>query len=271
MFVSGDDAGTVAVWSIATDTSKISVNRVGARTRAHDNGVAAIASLAGGESFVTVGADARLKSWDTQRATSGGFEEDRSVVAVAGAACGAINAVAAHPTDKNLVATADDDGTVRVWDLRVPTTPAASREGVKVRGGVGRAYALAWADAGLGEALAVGYENGAVGVLETRARLGEVTGSTAIASSSLETRGVIEAHGDAVRGLAWEVCSDKPGRLASCGDDGDVATHEGELPVTKRERRHGDTYARSVAFWSDPSDGIVKIVSGGWDGKVVAV
>lgn len=274
VFVSGDDAGTVVVWNTgsATDGSKISLRAVCAKARAHEFCVTAIACFAGNEGFVTVGADARLNAWDTQRATSGGFTCDRPVVAVAGAARGAVHAVATHQTDKNLIATAGDDGAVRVWDLRHPQSPVASREGNGVRTGVGRAYALAWAGVELGEALAVGYESGAVCVLETRARLGDAAGGTTIASSSLETRGVVEAHGDAVRGLAWETCGVKPGnpRLASCGDDGQVATHEGELPVTKRNRPHGESYARCVSFWEDPGDGVVRLVSGGWDGRVVA-
>ena len=126
-----------------------------------------------------------------------------------------------------------------------------------MRGGVGRAYALAWADARLGEALAVGYESGAIAVLETQETL------------SLATRGVVEAHADAVRGLAWGgptgVC------LASCGDDGAVATHAGELPVTKKHAPHRDSYARCVAFWENPGDGTARLVSGGWDGVVHAI
>ena len=156
------------------------------------------------------------------------------------------------------MATAGDDGTARVWDLRVGAKSSVrERAGPNVRGGVGRAYALAWADARLGEALAVGYESGAIAVLETQETL------------SLATRGVVEAHADAVRGLAWGgptgLC------LASCGDDGAVATHAGELPVTKKHFPHGDAYARCVAFWNRPGDGTARLVSGGWDGNVHAM
>ena len=254
MFVSGDDAGTLTTWSASIERDAVALKRGAAVARAHNACVASICVLTDKSRFVTVGADACVRVWDTERfGSSTGSDALRS----APDAC-AVNAAAAHPTDTNLFATAGDDGTARVWDLRVGAKSSVrERAGPNVRGGVGRAYALAWADARLGEALAVGYESGAIAVLETQETL------------SLATRGVVEAHADAVRGLTWGgptgLC------LASCGDDGAVATHAGELPVTKKHFPHGDAYARCVAFWNSPGDGTARLVSGGWDGNVHAM
>lgn len=253
MFVSGDDAGTITMWSASTgrDDVAVALDRGAAVSRAHDACISSICVVADKSRFVTAGADARVRVWDAERAASRGGE----ALVSAPDAC-AVNAAAAHPTDANLFATAGDDGAARVWDLRVGAKRwVRKRAGPDVRGGVGRAYALAWADARLGEALAVGYESGAIAVLETQETL------------SLATRGVVEAHADAVRGLAWGgptvMC------LASCGDDGAVATHAGELPVTKKQTPRGDAYARCVAFWENPNDGTgSRLVSGGWDGDV---
>ena len=259
MFVSGDDAGTLTMWSASVDEreNRVALDRGAAVARAHDAGIASICVVADKSRFVTAGADARVRVWDAERARS----SPGSDALLSAPDARAVNAAAAHPTDANLFATAGDDGTARVWDLRVKHTKAVravrERAGADVRGGVGRAYALAWAGARLGEALAVGYESGAVAVLETQETL------------SLETRGVVEAHADAVRGLAWGgptgLC------LASCGDDGAAATHAGELPVTKKRSPHGGAYARCVAFWDRPGDGTARLVSGGWDGNVVAM
>ena len=258
MFVSGDDAGTLTTWSASIERDAVALKRGAAVARAHNACVASICVLTDKSRFVTVGADACVRVWDTERfGSSTGSDALRS----APDAC-AVNAAAAHPTDTNLFATAGDDGTARVWDLRVAANAnnvrsVRERTGPDVRGGVGRAYALAWAGAGLGEALAIGYESGAIAVLETQETF------------SLATRGVIEAHTDAVRDLAWGgptgLC------LASCGDDGAVATHAGELPVTKKHSPHGGAYARCAVFWDDPSDETVRLLSGGWDGNVYAM
>jgi methylosome protein 50 len=215
--------------------------------------VTSICFVAERPTFITVGADSKLSAWDAGRATVASGTAPVVSVACAGEAR-ALNAVAAHPSDSNVVGTCGDDGATRVWDLRHPKRPVRTREGEDVRAGVGRAYALAWGDALTGEALAVGYESGAVAVLET---------------PNLETRGVVEAHAHCVRGLAWSA-SEPSRRLASCGDDGVVATHAGEAPVSKSSVRHGGEYARCASFWTDPSAGVAKIISGGWDGAVVA-
>ena len=220
VFVSGDDAGTLTMWSASTGHDAIALDRGAAVARAHDACISSICVVADKSRFVTAGADARVRVWDTERA----MRASGSDALLSAPDARAVNAAAAHPTDANLLATAGDDGTARVWDLRVGAKSSVrERAGPNVRGGVGRAYALAWADARLGEALAVGYESGAIAVLETQETL------------SLATRGVVEAHADAVRGLAWGgptgLC------LASCGDDGAVATHAGELPVTKNTSR----------------------------------
>ena len=135
------------------------------------------------------------------------------------------------------------EGALRDFRLRL----ASERGGEDVRPGTGRAAAIAWC-ASAGDAVAVGYESGAVCFLE--------------AAMGLATRGVVVAHEDAVRAVAWDASR---GALASCGDDGTTAIHVGELPATCRRALHGGWYARCVAW--DGEGG--RLLSGGWDGDVV--
>ena len=123
---------------------------------------------------------------------------------------GAVHATAVHPTDGNLVATAGEDGAVRVWDARAVASsgkPTMQRAGDDIRRNMGRAFAVEWCRGG--GSVAVGYESGEVCFLDVEASNG-----------GLDTRGVVKAHGDAVRSLAWDPSSQ---RLASCGDDGVTA------------------------------------------------
>lgn len=93
---------------------------------------------------------------------------------------GAVNAVAAHPTDGNLVATVGEDGVVCVWDVRVesagggaggaggaPSKPRLRRAGDDVRRNMGRAFAVEWCSDG--GSVAVGYESGEVCFLDVDA------------------------------------------------------------------------------------------------------
>ena len=187
-----------------------------------------------------------------------------------------------------MLASVGEDGYVRVWstpvgalgdgaaspNVKTPDvrrlTPLAERAGEDVRVGSGRAFCVEWCES-VG-AIAVGFESGDVAFLETDGILsgihpdggGENGGAAGGGSVALRTRGVVHAHADAVRSLAFHPPSR---RLASCGDDGFVCVHVGELPATTRWRPHGGEYARSVVWGEDGS----ALRSGGWDGTVSSV
>ena len=95
-----------------------------------------------------------------------------------------------------------------MWDARTGSgggaAAAMARGGGDVRRNMGQAFAVAWCRDG--ETLAVGFESGDVCFLER--------------SGGLDTRGIVKAHSDAVRALAWDQGT---ARLASCGDDGVTA------------------------------------------------
>lgn len=86
-----------------------------------------------------------------------------------------MNAVAAHPTDGNVVATVGEDGVVCVWDVRVASTrggggggkPRMRRAGDDIRRDMGRAFAVEWCSDG--GSVAVGYESGEVCFLDVDA------------------------------------------------------------------------------------------------------
>ena len=182
-----------------------------------------------------------------------------------------------------MLASVGEDGYVRVWsapvggnsvgndddddaspNIKTPTlmTPLAERAGEDVRAGLGRAFCVEWCES-VG-AIAVGFESGDVAFLETDGIHPETAGDDDGGSATLRTRGVVHAHADAVRGLAFHPASR---RLASCGDDGFVCVHVGELPATTRWRPHGGEYARCVVWGEDGS----ALRSGGWDGTVRSV
>ena len=207
---------------------------------------------------------------------------------------GPVHGLAAS-ADGSMLASVGEDGYVRVWSAPVGArgslggdddassrkhlstqtmTPLAERAGEDVRAGVGRAFCVEWCES-VG-AIAVGFESGDVAFLETDgihpdSRGGDsLTGgdSSGSHSATLRTRGVVTAHSDAVRGLAFHAPSR---RLASCGDDGAVCVHVGELPATTRWKPHGGEYARCVAWDVSSDGGATTLPSGGWDGTVRSV
>lgn len=253
---SGDDAGAVSLWRCDAPPDAASqphIRRLAVAPR--DPRDAPVAALASASASLFVGdVDGAIRVLDPTTL--------RAILRVDAAHAGACRAIAPHPSNPNLIATAGDDGAARVWDLRSAADADASasasrfgcrlasdRDGEDARPGVGRAAAIAWC-ASVGDAVAVGYESGAVCFLE--------------AAMGLATRGVVVAHEDAVRSVAWDASR---GALASCGDDGTTAIHVGELPATRRRTLHGGRYARCVAW--DGEGG--RLLSGGWDGAVVAV
>jgi len=204
---------------------------------------------------------------------------------------GPVHGLAAS-ADGSMLASVGEDGYVRVWstpvgalgdgaaspNVKTPDvrrlTPLAERAGEDVRVGSGRAFCVEWCES-VG-AIAVGFESGDVAFLETDgihpdSRGGDsLTGgdSSGSHSATLRTRGVVTAHSDAVRGLAFHAPSR---RLASCGDDGAVCVHVGELPATTRWKPHGGEYARCVAWDVSSDGGATTLLSGGWDGTVRSV
>ena len=82
-------------------------------------------------------------------------------------------------------------------------------------------------------------------------------------SAALRTRGVVHACRRRPRPRVHPASR----RLASCGDDGFVCVHVGELPATTRWRPHGGEHARCVIWGEDGS----ALRSGGWDGTVRSV
>ena len=70
MFVSGDDAGTLTMWSASTgrDDVAVALDRGAAVSRAHDACISSICVVADKSRFVTAGADARVRVWDAERA-----------------------------------------------------------------------------------------------------------------------------------------------------------------------------------------------------------
>jgi WD40 repeat protein len=252
-FVTGNDAGVIEQWRVVDGA----VARVDA-ARAHDGAITAVAHVAP-SSLVTGGVDGRLR-WCELTAL------DVATATVQRAHVSAVLAIAVNPSDPSLVATSGEDGVVKVWKVKAAAGDgdgtardscqlSAARAGADVRDDMGKAHALAWCG---DDVLAVGYERGEIVLFETTAL------------DALRTRAVVEAHGDAVRGLAWD---DVGKRLASCGDDGVVAIHAGEVPRSTREaKRHDGAYVRCVAWGrvEGGGDGEDEVVSGGWDGEVKA-
>jgi WD40 repeat protein len=70
VFVSGDDAGTLTMWSASTgrDDVAVALDRGAAVSRAHDACISSICVVADKSRFVTAGADARVRVWDAERA-----------------------------------------------------------------------------------------------------------------------------------------------------------------------------------------------------------
>lgn len=219
--------------------------------RAHDGCTTAVASSPSHpNAFVSGGADGRVRFWDASTV--------KLVASVDHAHVGGVAGVAVHPVEGHTVATVGGDGAVRVWDARAAAAdgkPALHRAGDDIRRRMGKATAVEWCRAGA--CVAAGYEAGEVCFLDVDA-------------GELHTRGVVRAHEDAVRALAWD---DTSQRLASCGDDHVTACHSGEVPTTAAVRAHGENYARAVAWGAARPGGedARVLYSGGWDGAVRTV
>eukprot|EP00753_Platysulcus_tardus_P022393 PLAT9506.3.p2 GENE.PLAT9506.3~~PLAT9506.3.p2 ORF type:complete len:389 (-),score=209.38 PLAT9506.3:1404-2570(-) len=151
------------------------------------------------------------------------------------------------PSDDALLASASQDGQLRVWDVRAGTV--AFRQQLAVA-----ATALAWRSDG--HAVAVGGEDGKVGVLDVR------SGGDAAALHSSAAQ-----HDGAVHVVAWAPGSSS--LLASGGDDGRVLLSNVAVPDSSSRLlgKHAD-YVRGLA-WAPCGDGDdAKLVSSGWDGVV---
>ena len=296
--VAGSDAGTIEAWSLLPgNLQPRTFHLAGGGSHAHDAAVTALATCGGGpggEILVSAGGDGAIVAWerldDNTNLNNLNNGEWRPACKARHAHLGPVHGLAAS-ADGSMLASVGEDGYVRVWSAPVGArgslggdddassrkhlstqtmTPLAERAGEDVRAGVGRAFCVEWCES-VG-AIAVGFESGDVAFLETDGILsgihpdggGENGGAAGGGSVALRTRGVVHAHADAVRSLAFHPPSR---RLASCGDDGVVCVHVGELPATTRWRPHGGEYARSVVWGEDGS----ALRSGGWDGTVRSV
>lgn len=296
--VAGSDAGTIEAWSLLPgNLQPRTFHLAGGGSHAHDAAVTALATCGGGpggEILVSAGGDGAIVAWerldDNTNLNSLNNGEWRPACKARHAHLGPVHGLAAS-ADGSMLASVGEDGYVRVWSAPVGArgslagdndassrkhsstqtmTPLAERAGEDVRAGVGRAFCVEWCES-VG-AIAVGFESGDVAFLETDGILsgihpdggGENGGAAGGGSAALRTRGVVHAHADAVRSLAFHPPSR---RLASCGDDGFVCVHVGELPATTRWRPHGGEYARCVVWGEDGS----ALRSGGWDGTVRSV
>ena len=281
--VAGSDAGTIEAWSLLPgNLQPRTFHLAGGGSHAHDAAVTALATCGGGpggEILVSAGGDGAIVAWerldDKNNLNNQLGGEWRPVSKARHAHLGPVHGLAAS-ADGSMLASVGEDGYVRVWstpvgalgdgaaspNVKTPDvrrlTPLAERAGEDVRVGSGRAFCVEWCES-VG-AIAVGFESGDVAFLETDGIHPETAGELA----TLRTRGVVHAHADAVRSLAFHPPSR---RLASCGDDGFVCVHVGELPATTRWRPHGGEYARSVVWGEDGS----ALRSGGWDGTVRSV
>ena len=286
--VAGSDAGTIEAWSLLPgNLQPRTFHLAGGGSHAHDAAVTALATCGGGpggEILVSAGGDGAIVAWERLDETNTNLKngEWRPACKARHAHLGPVHGLAAS-ADGSMLASVGEDGYVRVWSAPVGArgslggdddassrkhlstqtmTPLAERAGEDVRAGVGRAFCVEWCES-VG-AIAVGFESGDVAFLETDGIHPETAGDDDGGSATLRTRGVVHAHADAVRGLAFHPASR---RLASCGDDGFVCVHVGELPATTRWRPHGGEYARCVVWGEDGS----ALRSGGWDGTVRSV
>ncbi|EDP44975.1 hypothetical protein MGL_0782 [Malassezia globosa CBS 7966] len=82
----------------------------------HNTGVRALAWNATGDVLMSCGSDHVVRAWNPERSS-----DVRATTEFTGHS-GQISAIACHPTDPHLFATGGIDRTVRVWDLRAPSS-----------------------------------------------------------------------------------------------------------------------------------------------------
>jgi len=183
----------------------------------------------------TVGQDLRLCIWGSQLELAHSYSPAHTRL---------ISGVSCSPDSPNIVATAGQDGLVKIWDTRVEK-PASTVH----RSSTSPPSTLTWVESEGGEKLLVGTRCGALSLIDPRSPLAQ----------PLVTGQFFERE---VRRMRWD---GERKRLAVTADDNllkvvEVRSGGGVVEVYKDER-HTD-FVRGLAWKEDT------LWSAGWDGKV---
>jgi len=251
LVASGDDAGNVTVWRFGTGAAGAAADEERlpvAVYSEHDQAVTCVACAPGGARLASGSADGTVRVW----ACGAAAQAERCLQhkpAEPWLECGV---AAAAWLSAELLSTCDEEGKVRLWDLRVPAAVrAVAREGC----GSG---CLAPLDE---TSLASGTRAGDVAIYDLR------SGSGGRAGQHITSRRVSLGRG-AVRCL-----SARPGGspLAAAGHaDGSLSLVDlSTLAARPVPAAHSDVV--SGVGWLPPSDGAhASLLSCGWDKRLVA-
>ncbi|TRY65466.1 hypothetical protein DNTS_030059 [Danionella cerebrum] len=229
--LTASDAGAVELWELSEDERLLS-NRFSRLE--HDEAVTGISVCEGGSSFISGGADCRIKVWDLNQ---------ESVVSSYNAHSQPVNGVSCSPVDESLFLSCAQDGRLLLWDRR-KDKPASRIELVSPCCCV---TSICWHPT-QSSTIAHGDELGRVSVRALQA------------ADAIQTT---TAHSRRVTGLCFS--SHSAPLLASISDDCSVAVATAELREIFRDRRHQD-FVRALS-WAPGASSLLS--TAGWDHQVL--